>query len=100
MVVGNLLCFHIHKWDKSFRVMTGKLWKYHDDWTVFGLCRIERDCFYGLGYCCMDGLRALLWVGTVGCIIVDRESGEPTRPTRNAWNEKVTWDNDKPSEQV
>uniref|UniRef100_A0A2K6VU02 COesterase domain-containing protein n=1 Tax=Onchocerca volvulus TaxID=6282 RepID=A0A2K6VU02_ONCVO len=48
----------------------------------------------------MDGLRALLWVGTVGCIIVDRESGEPTRPTRNAWNEKVTWDNDKPSEQL
>ncbi|VIO89633.1 Carboxylesterase family protein [Brugia malayi] len=40
----------------------------------------------------MDDLKALLWVGTVGCLIAERENGEPTRPI-NPWNEEATWYN-------
>ncbi|EFO25645.2 carboxylesterase [Loa loa] len=47
----------------------------------------------------MDGLRALFWVGTVGCFVVDKKSGEPARSI-NSWDEKDTWYSGRPSTQL
>ncbi|VDK68728.1 unnamed protein product [Litomosoides sigmodontis] len=35
----------------------------------------------------MDGLRAVIWIGTVGYLLVDGQNDEPTRPT-NLWHEE------------
>lgn len=58
-----------------------------------------RDGLVGGRCCCMDGLKTLLYIGTVGCFIIDKENGEPTRPI-DLWHEKDIRNNDKSFEQV
>lgn len=47
----------------------------------------------------MNDLRALIWIGAVGCFVVKRQNSEPTRPT-NYGREENAWFSGRPSTQV